>query len=63
LRGFPRLEAGVVEWDSRLSRLESASKTVASLSKCRFARTGVGESQAASWALSCSILAVAAARS
>ena len=39
LRGFPRLEFGVVERDSaRSSRLESASKTVASLSKFGDAR-------------------------
>jgi hypothetical protein len=39
LRGFPRLEFGVVEQDSaQSSRLESASKTVASLSKFKDAR-------------------------
>jgi hypothetical protein len=41
LRGFPRLEFGVVEQDSaRSSRLESASKIVASLSKFGDARAG-----------------------
>jgi hypothetical protein len=45
LRGFPRLEAGVVERDStQSSRPESTSKTVANLSKFGFTRTKVGES-------------------
>jgi hypothetical protein len=61
---FPNLEAGV---DARVSiwfrHLENASKIVASLSKFGDAGTGAGESWAASWALSCSISAVAASRS
>jgi hypothetical protein len=61
---FPDPEAGV---DARVSirsrRSENASKTVASLSKFGDAGTGAGEFRAASWALSCSISAVAASRS
>jgi hypothetical protein len=57
---FPDPEAGV---DAQVSiqsrRSENASGTVASLSKFGDA----GESWAASWALSCSISAVAASRS
>jgi hypothetical protein len=61
---LPDPEAGV---DARVSirsrRSENASRTVASLSKFGDAGTGAGVSQAASWALSCSISAVAASRS
>ena len=61
---FPNPEAGV---DARVSirsrRSENASRTVASLSKFGDTGTGAGESRAASWALSCSISAVAATRS
>ena len=61
---FPNLEAGVDAWVSIWSRRsENASRIVASLSKFRDTRTGTGESRAASWALSCSISAVAATRS
>jgi hypothetical protein len=41
LRGFPRLEVSVVEWDSQLSRLKNTSKIVASLSKFGDARARV----------------------
>jgi hypothetical protein len=64
LVGFPNPEAGVDARDSiRSRRSEKASRTVASLSRFGDAGTRAGESRAASWALSCSISAVAASRS
>ena len=61
---FPNLEARVdVQVSIQSRRSEKASRTVASLSKFGDAGARAGKSRVASWALSCSISAVAATSS